>query len=144
MANPVRRQRVGEQIRAELSDVIQHELRDPRRGWITVTHVEMSPDLRHARVRISVLGDDAAKETSLKILQRAAGFLRGAVGKRVHLREVPELQFVLDESIEHSQRILDLLRQTEIPAETETPDGETAFDDRVAPEPPRREPESDA
>ncbi|MBD3236498.1 MAG: 30S ribosome-binding factor RbfA [Candidatus Eisenbacteria bacterium] len=111
-------------MRAELSDLIQHELRDPRRGWITVTRVEMSPDLRHARVLVSVLGDKSEKEMSLHVLQRAGSFLRGAVGRRVRLREVPELSFVLDESIEHSQRILDLLRETEIPPEAESVEGE--------------------
>jgi ribosome-binding factor A len=114
----LRRERVAEQIRHELSDIIQQDLGDPRRGWTTVTRVEMSPDLRYAKVFISIYGDDQTKGLTLKILKNAGRFLRGAVGRRLRLREVPDLHFVLDESIERSQRILDILRETEIPPET--------------------------
>ncbi len=109
MANPVRRERVAEQIHKELGILIQSEVRDPRLGWSTVTHVEMSPDLAYAKVYVSVLGDEAVQKTSLQVLHRARSFLRGQLGRRVRLRTVPELQFRLDHGFEHSQRIMDIL-----------------------------------
>ena len=109
MANPVRRERVAEQIHKELGILIQSEVRDPRLGWSTVTHVEMSPDLAYAKVYVSVLGDEAVQKTSLQVLHRARSFLRGQLGQRVRLRTVPELQFRLDRGFEHSQRIMDIL-----------------------------------
>lgn len=111
MANPVRRERVAEQIHQELGILIQGDLRDPRLGWTTVTHVEMSPDLAYAKVFVSVLGDDAVQESSLEVLHRARSFLRGQLGRRVRLRTVPELQFRLDHGLEHSQRIMDILNE---------------------------------
>ncbi len=109
MANPVRRERVAEQIHKELGILIQSEVRDPRLGWSTVTHVEMSPDLAYAKVYVSVLGDEAVQKNSLQVLHRARSFLRGQLGQRVRLRTVPELQFRLDRGFEHSQRIMDIL-----------------------------------
>lgn len=115
MAGPVRRERVAEQMRQELSDVIQREIRDPRKGWVTVTRVEMSPDLHYAKVFVSVYGDEEAQQVTMKVLTRAASFIRGVIGRRVRLRQTPELRFFLDDSIKQSQRILDLLRETDIP-----------------------------
>jgi len=115
VAGPVRRERVAEQMRQELSDVIQLEIRDPRKGWVTVTRVEMSPDLHYAKVFVSVYGDEEAQQVTMKVLKRAASFIRGVIGRRVRLRQTPELRFFLDDSIKQSQRILDLLRETDIP-----------------------------
>jgi ribosome-binding factor A len=115
VAGPVRRERVAEQMRQELSDVIQREIRDPRKGWVTVTRVEMSPDLHYAKVFVSVYGDEEAQQVTMKVLTRAASFIRGVIGRRVRLRQTPELRFFLDDSIKQSQRILDLLRETDIP-----------------------------
>ena len=112
MAQPLRRERVTELVHHELGDIIQREVRDPRLGWVTVTRVEMSPDLRYARVFVSVLGgDEQAHRHSLTVLERAGAFIRTELGRRIRLRMTPELQFKLDHSLEHSQRIMDLLRE---------------------------------
>ena len=104
-----RRQRIGDQLRVELADLIQHGLRDPRVGFVTVTEVRMSRDLTHARVYVSILGDDERTRESFEALVRAGGFLRSQVGRRLRLRTVPELRFVLDETLDASERIDALL-----------------------------------
>ena len=121
MANPLRRERVGEQIRGELSGILQQELRDPRMGWVTVTRVEMSPDLCHAQVFVSFYGAESDRQAGLRVLQHAGGFVRAELGHRIRRRQTPELHFRLDDSIEQSQRIHDLLKQTPIPPETPDP-----------------------
>ena len=105
----IRTGRVGEQIKKELSQLIQTELKDPRIGFITVTGVDVTNDLSQAKVYLSVLGDDEQKEASLKALGKATGFLRSELGKRIRLRHVPELIFKFDESIEYGSRIEKLL-----------------------------------
>jgi ribosome-binding factor A len=121
MASPLRRERVAEEIRAELSEILQHEMRDPRMGWVTVTRVEMSPDLAYAKVFVSIYGSESDLAASLGVLERAAGFIRAELGRRVRLRQTPELHFRADDSIEQSQRIQDLLNRTPIPPETPEP-----------------------
>ncbi|MCR2805057.1 30S ribosome-binding factor RbfA [Paenibacillus soyae] len=101
--------RVSEQIKKELSQIIQLELKDPRIGFITVTGVETTSDLSQARVYLSVLGSDEQKEATLKALDKANGFLRSELGKRMKLRHTPELQFKFDSSIEYGSRIESLL-----------------------------------
>lgn len=117
MAKQIRRERVAEQVHQELSQIIQRHIRDPRLGWATVTRVAMSPDLCYAKIFISVFGEPAAQEASLHILERAAPFLRGELGRRIRLRQTPELQFHLDRTLEHSQRINALLNELDIPPE---------------------------
>jgi len=125
VAKPVRRARVAEQVHHELSEILQREMNDPRVGWVTVTRVDMSSDLCHAKVFVSVFGDEKTQETSLRVLQRATAHVRGQLGRRLRLRQVPELQFKLDHSLEHGQRIMDILKETEIPpAPPEDSDGE--------------------
>ncbi len=125
MAQPVRRARVAEQVHHELSEILQRDMNDPRMGWVTVTRVEMSPDLGHAKVFVSVFGDEKTQEITLRVVQRATAHVRGLLGRRVRLRQVPELQFKLDHSLEHGQRIMDILRETEIPpAPPEDSEGE--------------------
>jgi ribosome-binding factor A len=106
-----RPQRVGDQIREDLSDIIRRELKDPGIGFVTITHVKVSPDLQVARVYYTSLGDEAARRATAKALQRAAPFLRRQVGARVRLRRVPELHFTFDESVERGERIEQLLRE---------------------------------
>ncbi|MFC5648979.1 30S ribosome-binding factor RbfA [Paenibacillus solisilvae] len=101
--------RVGEQIKKELSQLIQSELKDPRIGFITVTGVELTNDLSQARVFLSVLGSDEQKEETLKALARGTGFLRSELGKRIRFRHTPELLFKFDNSIEYGSRIESLL-----------------------------------
>jgi len=101
--------RVSEQIKKELSQIIQMELKDPRIGFITVTGVETTSDLSQARIYLSVLGSDEQKEATLKALASATGFLRSELGKRMKLRHTPELLFKFDSSIEYGSRIESLL-----------------------------------
>lgn len=105
----IRTGRVSEQIKKELSLLIQTELKDPRIGFITVTGVEVTNDFSQAKVYLSVLGDDDQKAGTLKGLEKASGFLRSELGKRIRLRHVPELIFKFDESIAYGSRIEKLL-----------------------------------
>lgn len=107
----IRTGRVGEQIKKELSQLIQTEIKDPRIGFITVTGVDVTNDLSQAKVYLSVLGDDEQKADTLKGLEKASGFLRSELGKRIRLRHVPELIFKFDESIAYGSRIEKLLNE---------------------------------
>jgi ribosome-binding factor A len=104
-----RTERVDHQIRAELSLLIQREMSDPRVRLATVSEVHVSPDLRHAKVFVSAVGDDAAREACVTALRRGAGFLRRQLGSRLRLRATPELDFALDRGAEHSAKISALL-----------------------------------
>lgn len=103
--------RVAEQMKKELGDIIIQKLKDPRVGFVTVTDVEVTGDLQNATVFISVLGNEEEKEATLKGLDKAKGFIRSEVGKRIRLRKVPEIEFSFDESIEYGNRIQTLLTQ---------------------------------
>jgi ribosome-binding factor A len=105
--------RVGEQMREVLAQKIRTEMKDPRVGFLSIVKVEVAGDLRHAKIYVSVLGDDQQKKDSLKALTHAAGFLRSEVGQAMQLRYTPELHFVLDESIEHGAKIAKLLVQVQ-------------------------------
>jgi ribosome-binding factor A len=105
----IRAGRVGEQLKKELSHIIQTELKDPGIGFMTVTGVEVTNDLSQAKVFISVLGSEEQREAALKSLARGKGFIRSEVGKRMRLRHVPELLFQFDTSIEYGSRIEKLL-----------------------------------
>lgn len=107
----VRANRVGEQIKKELSDIIQREVKDPRIGFVTVTAVEVTGDLQQATAFITVYGDEAEQDVTLEALDKAKGFIRSEIGKRIRLRKTPELIFKLDESIEQGNRIEKLLRE---------------------------------
>ncbi len=106
-----RTDRLNEQLRQELSLLIRDEVRDPRVGMVTITAVQTSRELDHARVYLSILGDAAAKGEAVAGLQSAAAFLRGQLGKRLTLRRVPELHFEVDRVLEEAQRIESLLRE---------------------------------
>lgn len=103
--------RVGEQIKKEISDLIQTELKDPRIGFITVTGADVTNDLSLARVYLSILGSEEQKEETLRAIGRAKGFLRTELGRRVRLRHTPEIEFRFDNSIEYGSRIELLLQQ---------------------------------
>ena len=107
--NPGRPQKLGDLIQRELSELVQRELRDPRVGMITLTSVDVSPDLSHAKVFFTVL-DKQKLEQTLQGLKRSAGFLRSQLAKRIKLYTTPELRFVYDESVErgdHLSRLID-------------------------------------
>ncbi|MDI6717261.1 MAG: 30S ribosome-binding factor RbfA [Actinomycetota bacterium] len=100
-----RTQRVGELIKEEISDIIHKELKDPRIGFVTITGVDVTPDLRIAKVYISVLGNREQKERTLSGLQSSSGFIRKVLSKRIKMKHFPELRFVFDPSIEAAMRI---------------------------------------
>ena len=102
--------RVGDLIRAELSDLLLRHVQDPRIRLASVTEVDVTPDLRRATVKVSVLGqDDAQRQETIDALRHARGFLRTELAHRLHMRATPELIFELDRGAEYSQRISDLL-----------------------------------
>jgi ribosome-binding factor A len=100
-----RTRQVGEFLREELVDIIRREVKDPRVGFMSVTHVEMSPDLRMAHVYVSVLGNDDERSENLAALRSAAGFIRHHLKPRMRMRQVPELDFRDDRSMEHAVSI---------------------------------------
>jgi ribosome-binding factor A len=104
-----RMRRVDEAMRAVLSDAISKDLKDPRIGFVTVTGVKTSPDLRHARVYVSVLGDDAAREASIEGLRSAHGFLQRRVAAELTLKHTPALEFEYDGSVDRGMRITELI-----------------------------------
>jgi len=133
MSQGSRPDRIGEELRQELSQLLLTEVRDPGIGLITLTRVKVSPDLQVARAYYTLMGDAKAKTETKKALERAIPFLRRQIAARVRLRRVPELFFQFDESVERQDRIeqilLDLKREREErgivddpPAATESPD----------------------
>lgn len=111
MGQGSRPERIADQIRAEVSTMISRELSDPGLGFITITKVKVSPDLQHARVYYTTLGDKTARKNTASALGRAASFMRRQIGARLRLRRAPELQFIFDESIGHQDRIEQLLQE---------------------------------
>jgi ribosome-binding factor A len=103
--------RVDVAMRVVLSDAIANDLKDPRVGFVTVTGVKTSPDLRYASVYVSVLGDEPARAASLDGLRSARGFLQHRVATELTLKHTPALSFEYDESIDHGMRISRLLNQ---------------------------------
>lgn len=113
----LRANRVGEQMKKELGDIIGRKIKDPRIGFVTVTDVEVTGDLQQAKVFISVLGEEQQKHSTLLGLAKAKGFIRSEIGKRIRLRKTPELTFEFDETIEHGNRIESILRDLNDPKE---------------------------
>ena len=103
-------QRIREEIKKEASDIIR-KLKDPRVGFVTVTDVEVSADLRHVKIFVSVLGDESARAETMEALTRATGFIRTEIGQRIRLRHTPEIQIKADDSIARGARIFELLRE---------------------------------
>ena len=105
--------RVGDQIRVEISDLLARAVQDPGIGFLTVTHVKVTPDLQQARVYYTTMGDEQARRETQRALDRATPFLRRQLGGRLRLRRVPELQFFFDESVERQDRIERILQEIE-------------------------------
>ena len=101
-----RASRVGDQIRAELAELLAREVQDPGIGFLTITHVKVSADLQQARVFYTTIGDEKARKDSAKALQRATPFLKRHVGRRLQLKRVPELTWMFDDSIEKNDRVI--------------------------------------
>jgi ribosome-binding factor A len=106
-----RMRRVDEAVRAVLSDAIPKNLKDPRIGFVTVTAVKTSPDLRHARVYVSVLGDEPTRAATLEGLRSAHGFLQGLVGSELTLKRTPALTFEYDDTVDRAARISELIER---------------------------------
>lgn len=109
----IRVNRVGEQIKKEIVDIVRHEIKDPRVGFVTIMDVEASGDLQHATIFVSVMGNEEQRKGTMEALQKAAGFIRSEVGRRIRLRRTPELHFKLDTSLDYSSRISEVLRDIE-------------------------------
>ncbi|MGM9928818.1 MAG: 30S ribosome-binding factor RbfA [Bacillus sp. (in: firmicutes)] len=107
----LRSNRVGEQMKKELTDIIGRKIKDPRIGFVTVTDVRVTGDLQQATVYVSVLGDEEQKRNTLTGLAKATGFIRSEIGKRIRLRITPEIAFEWDESIDYGNRIETLISQ---------------------------------
>lgn len=107
--------RVREEIKREASDILR-KMKDPRVGFVTVTDVEVSQDLRHVKIFVSIYGDEAARQQTLAGLDNARGFVRTEIGKRIRLRHTPEILFRFDPSIERGARINQLLQEVRPPA----------------------------
>ena len=106
-----RPQKLGDQIQREVSDLLMRELRDPRVGMITITSVDVSPDLSHAKIFFTLFEKDKLAET-LEGLKRSAGFLRSQLARRIKLYTTPELRFEYDESVERGDRLSRLIDST--------------------------------
>ena len=110
MSQGSRPDRVADQIRGELGQLLAREVHDPGIGFVTITRVQVTPDLQHARVFFTALGDERTRRNSDRALHRAIPFLRRQIGSRLRLRRVPELEFIYDESIAGQDRIEQLLQ----------------------------------
>ena len=106
-----RQEKVGELLKVEISEIIFREMKDPRLGFVTITDVKVTADLKYARVFVSIMGDPKQQEMGITALKHASGFVRGELGKRVRMRVTPEIEFRIDESIEQGARIFELLQQ---------------------------------
>jgi ribosome-binding factor A len=109
-----RSQRLAEELKSEISAIIAQEIKDPRVGFATVTEVKVSPDLRHARVAVSVLGTHKERQETFDALVRATGYIRRLIGARIRLSHTPELIFTYDDSIERGERMMRLFEEMEI------------------------------
>jgi ribosome-binding factor A len=112
---------VGEMLREELTDIIRREVKDPRVGFMSITRVDVPADLRSARVYVSVLGSDDERQETLTALRTAAGFIRHHLKPRLRMRQIPELEFRDDRSMEYADQIARTLRDLE-----ETQSGDAA------------------
>jgi ribosome-binding factor A len=110
MSQGSRPERVADQLRGELASLLAREVHDPGVGFVTLTRVHLSPDLQVARVMYTVLGDQSARTSTARALERTTPFLRRQLGRRLRLRRVPELRFTYDDSIAGQDRIEQLLK----------------------------------
>lgn len=111
MSKNWRQDQLGDVIAHELSDLMRTRLKDPRVGFASITGVEVSADLRHAKVFVSVMGDEAEQHATLTALEHAAGFLRHELAQRLTVRHTPEIVFRLDQSIARGTHVIDLINR---------------------------------
>lgn len=120
--------RVNEQMKRELIALLRFEVRDPRIAMVSVTDVETSPDLYHAKVYVAITGDSEERDQAMAGLRAAAGYLRGEIGRRMHIRRAPELHFTIDDTLAHAMHIERLLREARATAVTEPDEPDAAGD----------------
>ena len=120
MSQGSRPDRVGDQIRSELAMLLAREVHDPGIGFVTMTRVQLTPDLQQARVYYTALGDETVRRSTARALERAVPFLRRRIGSRLRLKRVPELRFVYDESIAGQDRIEQILSEIHASAHSES------------------------
>jgi len=137
-----RMESVSRELQEEIARIIRLDIDDPLIGFVTITDVDITPDLKHARVYYSVLGDDEQKRESGKGIRRAAKYIRGMIAERLDLRYTPTLRFELDETAEKAQRIEQLLRQEAEELDLSDEDLELGHDDEPGDE--AEEPQTDA
>ena len=106
-----RADRVAELIKKEVSDIISRKLSDPRIGFTSITAVDIGPDLHNANIFVSIFGTDEQKTSTMKALEHATGFVRGELGHRLQLRDVPEIRFMRDDSIERGARVFEIINK---------------------------------
>jgi len=106
-----RADRVSDQMKQEIADILMRKIKDPRIGFVTITDVEVTDDLKNAKVFVSIYGSD--KETTLKGLKSASPFIRAELGRRMRLKFVPEILFRFDSTVEKGAHIMELLREIE-------------------------------
>jgi ribosome-binding factor A len=111
MSQGSRPDRVADQLRSELAQMLTRDVHDPGVGFVTITRVQVSPDLQQARVMYTALGDDKSRANTAKALGRVAPFLRRQIGGRLRLKRAPELKFVYDESVAGQDRIEQILHE---------------------------------
>jgi len=107
----MRTNRVAEQMKKEIGEILNQKIKDPRVGFVTVTDVDLTNDLQQATIYVSVFGDENEKEDTLVGLSKASGFIRSELGKRIRLRKIPEITFQFDEAHEYGNRIDSILRK---------------------------------
>jgi ribosome-binding factor A len=131
-----RSERLGEAIREEVAQMVALELKDPRIGLVTVTRVEVSQDLGHARVHVGILGGEAERKKTLQALRGASGFVRRELAQRLGIRQVPEVDFRYDKGLEATERVARLLEEDKaVWAAGAVPESGTAVGDRTSAEP---------
>ena len=106
-----RADRLGDLMQREISDILHRQIKDPRIGFCTIMRVDVSDDLRHAKVRVSIMGPEDRQKSTLAGLKSATGFIRREIGRRIALRHTPEIVFVFDKSINHSLRVAELIEE---------------------------------
>lgn len=121
-----RTERLGDEIREEVARILAAGLKDPRIGFVTITRVDLTGDLRNARVYVGVLGDQGQREKTLAGLRQAAGFIRRELGRRVHVRHIPELDFRYDSGLDATDRVAQLLEETKAQPTSDDPGDESA------------------
>lgn len=122
----LRIEKLQELIKQEVSRIILQKLKDPRIGFVTVTHVELTGDLRYAKVFLSILGKESEKQATWEALEHSLGFIRTEVGKQIHIRYTPEISFCRDDSALYSERINLLLKKVKREEDTHADHSKTS------------------